>query len=284
MKTKSRNRKLWTSVRNLDFVEGYGKYELQQSNIVGELIKFIKGTYYAGPDQKEIELGTKMIVNGDSMKLGWQLWSDERVVDYVMGELVKGFQPPKREELSFPPDVKTGKNAEWPLDDNGNPSDPWRYTVQVLMKDMDGELYTFAIGSKGGRSAIGKLCLAWSQKMREGFNVYPVVELQADTYKHKKLFPDRHPGSRDRGLAADRGLRLGGCFRRSQGPQAEGAKGRQSRGGQALAQGQRRQVRQRRQARHRLLVCVSLCDLRCSSPKAAKAGANIPGEDSNVVR
>jgi hypothetical protein len=120
------------------------------------------------------------------MMLGWQLWADERVIDYVMGELVKGFQPPKREQLSLPPDPKTLKNPDWPLDDAGNPADPWRYTVQVLMKNEDGELFTFAIGSKGGRSALGKLCLAWSQKMREGYNVYPVVELQADTYKHKK--------------------------------------------------------------------------------------------------
>jgi hypothetical protein len=183
-KSKSQNVDV---VRNLDFVEQYGKFESQSSNIKGELLKFIKGCWYAGPDQTPVELGTRMVVNGDSMMLGWQLWQDERVVDYVMGKLVETFQPPKREDLSFPPDVKTGKNAEWPLDDNGNLSDPWRYTVQVLMKDEDGELYTFSIGSKGGRTALGKVCLAWSQKMREGVdNVYPVVELGADTYKHKK--------------------------------------------------------------------------------------------------
>jgi hypothetical protein len=172
-------------IRNLDFVEGFGKYETSQSNIKGELLKFIKGVWYAGPDQKKIELGTRMIVNGDSMMLGWQLWADERVVDFVMGELVKGFQPPKREELSFPPGPN-GKNAEWPLDDNGNPADPWRYAIQVLMRDEDGQLYTFSIGSKGGRSALGLLMLEWSQKCREGAEVYPVVELGADTYKHKK--------------------------------------------------------------------------------------------------
>jgi hypothetical protein len=190
LKMSSEDQKTEIAIRrDLGFVEAFGKKESQQTGIRGELLKFIRGSWYVGADQKnELELGTRMIVNLDTLTLGWQRWEDNKPVDSEMGLLVEGYQPVKREQLSDPPGPNGAKNPEWPIDEAGNLSDPWQESRQVLMKDMDGELYTFASPSKGARTAIGKLVVAWAQKMRAGYDdIYPVVALGADTYKHKKF-------------------------------------------------------------------------------------------------
>jgi hypothetical protein len=192
--------------RDLGFVAYFGKKESQQTNIRGELLKFVKGEWYAG-QKHAIELGTQMVVNLDTTTLGWQRWEDDRPVDSEMGLLVEGYQPVKREQLSLPPGLN-GKNDEWPVDDNGNLSDPWQESRQVLMKDMDGELVhvrdAFEGRQDGNRQAGARMV-----PEDEGGRRYRLSGccVAGGYVPASKVWLDRFPSLRSRGLVADQGLR-----------------------------------------------------------------------------
>jgi hypothetical protein len=159
----------------------YGKVAGGQSSIVGQLLKFTKGDYLSGQDNDEVAADTKVIVNMESLLVGWQRWEDNKPVDSEMGPLVEGFQPPKREALGH-----NDKN-QWETDDNDKPRDPWQFSNLVLMRSLgkNGELYTFAASSKGATGAIGRLCSAYGKEMREHGDEWPVVTLGVDSYQHK---------------------------------------------------------------------------------------------------
>jgi len=153
------------------------------SSIIGMLLKFNKGDWVAGQDNEELEDGTTLIANMDSLTVGWQRWEDGRPAEQVMGQLVKGFVPPRRNELSF------NDPNEWERDEsNGKPRDPWVYTHQMVMKEpgKKGQLYTFTSSSGGGKTAIGKLSTAYGDGIRgEHAGEYPIVELSKGSYLHR---------------------------------------------------------------------------------------------------
>ena len=158
----------------------YAKVAGAQSTIVGQLLKFSKGDYVAGQDNEEISIGTKLIANMDNLLVGWQRWQDNRPAESLMGTLLEGFQPSKRDELGFT------DSSEWEIDDNGKPRDPWVFTHLMLMKKpgKQGQLYTFTTNSAGGKNAIAKLCGEYGKEMREHTDEYPIVELGVGNYMH----------------------------------------------------------------------------------------------------
>ena len=152
--------------------------------ITGDLLKFSKGDYLAGQDNREIAIGTRLTVNMDSLEIGWIKWEDSRPVQFRMGRLVEGFKPAKRNELGD----EDRKLWEVEVDENGasrDPRDPWQLSNNLVMADpKDGTLYTFATSSKGGLGAIGELCKDYGQKMRQRPNEWPIVELGVGSYLH----------------------------------------------------------------------------------------------------
>lgn len=161
-----------------NFFSAYGKLATQ-SMIVGKLLRFTKGDYVAGQDMEEVAIGTRLVVNMDSILIGWQRWEDQRPAEQAMGLLVEGFQPPRRDALGFT------DQSQWEVDDRGQPRDPWQESNVVLMKDPESdELYTFTAASKGSIGAVQKLCAAYSKEMRERSGEYPVIELGVDSYMH----------------------------------------------------------------------------------------------------
>ena len=69
-------------------------------------------------------------------------------------------------------------------------SDPWQRTNYLVFRDIgldthdEDRMYTFTTSSKGGISAIGKLCNQYGKGMRQHPSEYPIVELQVDSYAH----------------------------------------------------------------------------------------------------
>lgn len=148
--------------------------------ITGDLLKFSKGDYLAGQDSREIAAGTRLTVNMDTLEIGWIKWEDSRPVQYRMGRFVEGFKPAKRNELG------DEDRALWEADEEGSPRDPWQFSNNLVMADPeDGELFTFATSSKGGLNAIGELCKAYGQAMRQRPNEWPIVELGVGSYQHR---------------------------------------------------------------------------------------------------
>ena len=130
--------------RNFDAFVSYGQQaSAGTGNIVGELLLFTKGEYVAGQDKDEVPEDTRVVVNMDTVLVGWQRWENKKPVEQVMGLLMDAFQPPKRETLGY------DNPKEWEIDVNGKPSDPWQFTTQFIAKNEDDDtIYTFASSSR----------------------------------------------------------------------------------------------------------------------------------------
>jgi hypothetical protein len=161
----------------------YGESAGTTSYIVGDLLKFSKGDWLTGKDNRELADGTKLVAVMDTLAVGWQRWENQRPVEHRMGLLVDGFVPPPREEL--------GDMDEelWERDDTGAPRDRWQLTnyLQFVNPDNQDEVYTFTTSSKGGLSAVAKLCREYG-RAREKENredQLPVVMLSTGSYAHR---------------------------------------------------------------------------------------------------
>jgi hypothetical protein len=150
-------------------------------NIIGKLLKFNKGEWFAGQDEEEVKEGTKMVFNPDSVLVGWTRWEDNKPVEYDMGPIIEGFQPKPRSELGY------SDQSDWEKFDDGKPRDPWQFGNRCLLKSIGkgAELYTFIVGSKGGLGAIGRLLDQYTEEcMERGEDDYPVITLGKDFYMH----------------------------------------------------------------------------------------------------
>lgn len=151
------------------------------NNIIGDLLKFTKGEWVSGPNDDEVEEGTRVAVDMNSVKIGWVRWWDGAPTDEEMVTIASGQKPQRRADL--------GDDDEqmWEEDNDGRPKDPWQNTVQLVCKTTDGEQeYTFSSSSAGGRNAVKALCKAYGQKMRSKPGMVPIVSLEVDSYKHKE--------------------------------------------------------------------------------------------------
>lgn len=156
----------------------YGR-ATSQSTIVGELLKFSKGEWTAGKNDTEVPEGTEMVAIMDQLLTGWIKWVDGKPAEQEMGLVAEGYRPPRRSDLG-----DMDKDS-WEVDQHGVPKDPWQLTNYLVMKDTaSGEVYTFTTSSRGGISAVGKLSEAYGKNMRAKPDLFPVVALQVDSYKH----------------------------------------------------------------------------------------------------
>jgi hypothetical protein len=151
--------------------------------IVGELLKFSKGDWLAGQENREIADMTKLVAVMDSLVVGWQRWENQRPVAYRMGLLVENFIPPPRDELG------DTDEALWESDDAGDARDPWQPTnyLQLVDPKNPDAVFTFTTSSKGGLGAIAKLCREYGRtcekEHREG--QYPIVMFSTGSYAHR---------------------------------------------------------------------------------------------------
>lgn len=166
-----------------NFFEAYGA-QTAQSAIVGQLLKFSKGDWLVGEDSEELPVGTKLVAVMDQLTTGWVRWFDNKPTQQIMGLLVDGYQPPKRQELG------DHDESKWEEDDQGKARDPWQFTNYLIMKKPgtklsdQANLYTFATSSRGGIGCVGKLCMGYGKAMRERPDENPVVALKVDAYDH----------------------------------------------------------------------------------------------------
>ncbi len=175
------NTKHITERGNVDPYESYGD---EGSDIVGDLLKFNKGTWEFGRDNEVMPSGTDFVANMASLSRGYLYWRDGKVADRAMGLIDEGFKLPLRNSL--------GDNDPqlWERDDKG-PKDPWRRVDTIVLAHMGtGDLFTYSTPSAGGREVLRKLSKAFAAKKRTDPTVWPIVRLGTDSYMH----PDRTIG------------------------------------------------------------------------------------------
>jgi hypothetical protein len=179
---QTKNQNLPTQSGDRNVFEAYGE-SAGSGLIVGDLLKFSKGDWLAGQENRAIAEGTKLLAVMDTLIVGWQKWESQRPVAYRMGLLIEGFVPPPREEL--------GDNDEelWERDDNDEMRDPWALTnyMQLIDPKNAEQVFTFTTSSKGGLGAIAKLCREYGRAREKEHreDQYPLVRLDIGSYQHR---------------------------------------------------------------------------------------------------
>ena len=146
--------------------------------IIGDLLKFSKGDYYAGINNQTVPAGTVFTVNMDELMAGWVRWWDGKPTDHVMVRVADHIPPKNRNELGDNDETK------WETDTKGERRDPWQFTNYLPMMNEKGELFTFTTGSRGGISAIAGLARRYANHRRHHPDVFPLIALGVDSYQH----------------------------------------------------------------------------------------------------
>jgi hypothetical protein len=156
-------------------------------HIIGRLLRFSKGDFLVGEEAEEIAPGTVFVANLDALLTGWVRWWDGKPTDQAMQLVTENLPMPRREELG-----ETDRNA-WELGSDGEPRDPWAFTVYLPMMAADEELYTFTTSSRGGHTAIGKLCRFYARSRKFRPDCHPRVALNVDAYTHAEYGKIKFP-------------------------------------------------------------------------------------------
>lgn len=159
----------------------FAAYGQEAASSTGDFLKFSKGEWLKGQNDDEVELGTKLAANMMEMSIGWIRWEDKKPVERRMGLLSQGFKPETRPALGFT------DQSEWEVDKDSKPQDPWSFTNELPVADIEtGEQMVISMSSKGGIGAIGNLCKAYGKERGAKGDLVPVIELDRDSYKHKE--------------------------------------------------------------------------------------------------
>jgi hypothetical protein len=139
------------------------------------LLKFKKTDFYIGDDK--VPLGTKYVAYCDGWTKAWVKFVDGELVDKKLYRVVDGATPPERDELG---DLD---QAEWGVDDEGEPKDPWTFQHYLPLEDAtSGERFLFVSGSVGGKIAIEILCQHYARSARG----LPTVKLAVGDFRVKQ--------------------------------------------------------------------------------------------------
>jgi hypothetical protein len=173
------------------------------NDISGAILKFIKGDWFFGQDNKPIALGTRLIANMDSFSVGWMKWVDGRPETRLV-RVVDCVKPPQRKDL--------GDHDEslWEVDEKEKPVDPWSFVNRlVLANPTSSDLFTFTTRTWGGRKCCDLLSRDYGRAMRQHPNEWPVIELGVHPRQDRKygivkepLFPIVGWIAKDAGPAA----------------------------------------------------------------------------------
>jgi hypothetical protein len=147
--------------------------------IVGKLLRFNKGDYIAGENNDSIAVGTIFTANVEELQLRWTKWIDNKVVDEHAALAVNNKISPSRAELG------DDDESKWPLDDGGQPRDPWRFAAYLPLLSEQSELFTFVANSRGSHSAIADLSRRYLNHNRRHADVFPKIKVDVGSYQHK---------------------------------------------------------------------------------------------------
>ncbi|MBR0742106.1 hypothetical protein JQ581_34735 [Bradyrhizobium liaoningense] len=146
--------------------------------IVGKLLKFSKGDYLLGESAGPVDLGTVVTAAIDQLLTGWTRWEHAKPAEHRMVLVASGEVPPLRGVLGHL------DRADWEVDKDGKPRDPWQYSAYLPLLSTAGELWTFSTSSRGGHGAIGRLSRAYAHHRRQKPKELPLIGLKCDSYPH----------------------------------------------------------------------------------------------------
>lgn len=134
------------------------------------------GLWVYGADSTEVEEGSLWAINPFSMEMGYIAWGEEKSKDAgtVMGRSMALLTETPIQRGSLP-DV----GADW--------SPCVGFTLMCISGEDKGTLVKYETNSVGGRNAFADMLQLVSKAAEDGTGkVVPLVELDSDSYPHKK--------------------------------------------------------------------------------------------------
>jgi hypothetical protein len=182
-------------------VDGFDVDDPSTSPIRGPEVRLKDGSYYAFQDK--LDVAGRAYAALDKVR-GWQKLEEGCPPEYLMQRP----GDPRPPQPSVP-------EADWPLNLNGVPEHPWKWTHYLYLLDTEtGEISTFSSNTKGGNIAIGNLNDQVSFMRRAQPDAIPVIALESREMPTKygtKLRPHfKLLGWRTRGGTESGGLLLTG--------------------------------------------------------------------------
>lgn len=155
-------------------LEGFKKAKERQE-LASTDVSFLKldkaGIWTYGSEEIEVEEGSKWAINPATMATGFAAWDDSEKVGEEMAPITSD-EPIIRGRL---PDV----GAAW--------SPQTAMQLKCLTGEDAGTEVLYSTTSKGGVRAFKALTAALIARMETGSTeIIPIVELEVDSYKHKK--------------------------------------------------------------------------------------------------
>jgi hypothetical protein len=147
-------------------LDGFTDTDPSGSPLRGTTIRFKDGDYVSFSDKIETEGRTFAAYD---LRSGWQKLERDVSPEYCMRK--PGEPKPSQPHVD---------KADWPLNLNGQPENPWRWTFYLYLLDIaSGEALTFWTNTIGGRIAIGALTDQVSLMRRHRANAIPVISLES---------------------------------------------------------------------------------------------------------
>jgi hypothetical protein len=145
------------------------------------ILKFSKGDWTVGQEDEDVPIGTRLAADIVNAEWGWIRWHDNKPVERRMVLVASGQQSPTRDALGH-----EDKDL-WKVGSDGKPQDPWQRTIEIPVRELDGEKREFLLAgsSNGFQGGCKALFAAFGKGMRENAGKVPVIELGMSKYKHK---------------------------------------------------------------------------------------------------
>jgi hypothetical protein len=179
-----------TAVTPATNVSPWREYLNDQGTDFGTFLKFTKGDWTLGEDDKLVPADFRFIVNLEECYVGWVRWWDGKPTPppggstaHLIGRVIDRYRPPPRSALG-----ELDENL-WEKQ-NGKPRDPFTFTVYLAMRGVnDDEVICFTSGSKGGLKAVNKLIRRYDriQHLQKYKGKMPIVCLDQETYVHDEF-------------------------------------------------------------------------------------------------
>lgn len=148
-------------------------------NIVGELLRFSKGDFFAGRDADVVPAGSKFTANLDLLLAGFVKWRNNRPVAHALVRVADGEPLPRRQDLG------DDDRDEWEIGLDGKARDPWQEVNYLPLMDEDGNLFTFVVSGKAPIREAGALSRAYARHRKTRPHEFPRVTLNVGSYPHR---------------------------------------------------------------------------------------------------
>ena len=148
--------------------DGFAAVASNTSRIIGQLIKFTKGSFILGRNERKLN---GAVLHALEVLPCWQKWSDDhRLVD-----------------ARYPDDGSPFPATLDDIDDLTGIAGTWKPGRLLYLADLDdGSEYTFTTNSSGGIRAVNDLATKVIRMRRRKPGAFPVVKLDATTYDHRE--------------------------------------------------------------------------------------------------